>query len=46
MSKVRAVTLGDEDGKEFVVHVPDEYDYRYTSVKEREIILFILCRAY
>lgn len=40
ISKVVAIIWGKE-GKEFVVKVPEEYDYHYKSVKREEIIAVI-----
>lgn len=33
-------------GSEFVLHVPDEYDYRYSSFDKRDIIVEGVLRAY
>jgi len=36
--KIKAITVGSL-GTEFVLHVPDEYDYRYSSTDKRHKIL-------
>lgn len=33
-------------GTEFVLHVPDEYDYRYSSTDHRDIVLECICKAF
>ena len=33
-------------GAEFVIHIPEEYDYRYSSFDKREIILEIILKAF
>ncbi len=43
--KIFAVTVS-RFGYEFVIHVPDEYDYRFRSDDFRERILECLCDAY
>ena len=45
VDKISAITVSDMSG-EFVIHVPDEYDYRYTSTERRDRILQMLCRSY
>ncbi len=37
-TKIKGITFSKE-GKEFVLHVPDEYDYRYLSYDRRDDIL-------
>jgi len=44
--KVVAVTMGDMGGSEFVLHVPDEYDYRYSTSTKRIMILIALTIGY
>lgn len=43
--KVYAITLSEMSG-EFVFHVKDEYDYRYSSPERRDRILQMVCRAF
>ncbi|CAD8098559.1 unnamed protein product [Paramecium sonneborni] len=45
IQQVDGITIS-KCGFEFVIHVPDEYDYRYSSLDFREKILFILSDAY
>ncbi|EGR30805.1 protein kinase domain protein [Ichthyophthirius multifiliis] len=45
MSKVQALTVSTL-GTEFVVHVPDEYDYRYASNDKRDVIIMNIVKAY
>lgn len=45
MSKIRALTVSTL-GTEFVVHVPDEYDYRYASTDKWDRIIMSLVKAY
>jgi serum/glucocorticoid-regulated kinase 2 len=33
-------------GSEFVVHVPEEYDYRYASKDRKELIIQAIVKAY
>lgn len=44
ISKIKAITVGDRG--EFVLHVPDEYDYRYTNPKDIELILTLITQAF
>lgn len=41
IEKIKAITVS-RIGTEFVLHVPDEYDYRYASEKRDKIIYCIL----
>lgn len=34
LEKIRAITVG-RIGTEFVLHIPEEYDYRYASPDKR-----------
>jgi len=43
--KLSAISVSDISS-EFVLHVPDEYDYRYASPEKRDRILTVLCRAF
>lgn len=45
VNKVAGLTVS-KMGTEFVLHVPDEYDYRYSSVDCRETVLEMICHAY
>lgn len=45
LSKLAGITVS-KLGTEFVMHVPDEYDYRYSSVTLRDIVLEMICKAY
>lgn len=45
IKKIYAVTISEMSG-EFVFHVQDEYDYRYSSPERRDRILQMVCRAY
>ena len=38
LSKLHAVTIS-RTSYEFVLHVPDEYDYRFRSVEHRDLII-------
>lgn len=40
--------MGCNIGDEFVIHVSDEYDYRYKAheLKDRSLILTVLTRVY
>lgn len=38
LSKIKAITLSSV-GTEFVLHVPEEYDYRYSSYDKRDKII-------
>jgi serum/glucocorticoid-regulated kinase 2 len=42
--KVYAVTLSIT-GSEFVIHIPDEYDYRYASFDRRDEVIISILRA-
>jgi len=44
-SKIQAITVS-KMGNEFVIHVPDEYDYRYSHPDKRDKIVFIVCKLY
>lgn len=41
LKNIKAITYGAY-GSEFVLHIPDEYDYRYASPDKRDTILVIL----
>lgn len=45
LEMVEAVTI-TRFGTEFVIHVPKEYDYRFSSLKGRDIIVYKICEAY
>eukprot|EP01017_Pseudomicrothorax_dubius_P030675 TRINITY_DN3847_c0_g3_i2.p2 TRINITY_DN3847_c0_g3~~TRINITY_DN3847_c0_g3_i2.p2 ORF type:complete len:554 (+),score=180.33 TRINITY_DN3847_c0_g3_i2:2572-4233(+) len=40
LSRVRAMTIS-KTGPEFIVHVPEEYDYRFSTEDKEEVILHI-----
>ena len=44
INKVYAITSGTI-GSEFIIHIPDEYDYRYASDANRNEILAMIIRA-
>jgi hypothetical protein len=44
IEKIKAITVS-KIGTEFVLHVPEEYDYRYASEK-REKIIYSILKAY
>jgi serum/glucocorticoid-regulated kinase 2 len=47
ISKISAISVSVSDiGQEFVIHVNDEYDYRYASTDKKEPILLMIARAY
>lgn len=41
--KIRAITISTT-GFEFILHVPDEYDYRFISVERRNQIILLVLR--
>eukprot|EP01016_Furgasonia_blochmanni_P045974 TRINITY_DN6552_c0_g1_i4.p1 TRINITY_DN6552_c0_g1~~TRINITY_DN6552_c0_g1_i4.p1 ORF type:complete len:526 (+),score=128.19 TRINITY_DN6552_c0_g1_i4:273-1850(+) len=41
LNKINEITVSKYSG-EFIIHVPEEYDYRYSSNNEREIIIMTL----
>lgn len=45
IAKVSGLTVSDLSS-EFVIHVRDEYDYRYGSPDKRDRILSMICKAY
>ena len=45
IAKIAAITVS-ELSSEFVIHVRDEYDYRYGSTDQKEKILLKICQAY
>jgi len=45
IAKVSGLTVS-ELSSEFVIHVRDEYDYRYGSPDKRDRILAMICKAY
>ncbi|EAR83724.2 Serine/Threonine kinase domain protein (macronuclear) [Tetrahymena thermophila SB210] len=45
MSKIKALTVSTL-GTEFVIHVPDEYDYRYASTDKWDRIIMSIVKAY
>lgn len=45
VSKIGGLTVS-KIGKEFVLHVPDEYDYRYSSSEHLDDVLEMICKAY
>lgn len=42
--KVYGITLS-KSGSEFVVHIPDEYDYRYASFDRRDDVISAILRV-
>jgi len=44
VKKIKGITVGTF-GSEFVLHVPEEYDYRYASSDRRNRILLMLTKA-
>jgi serum/glucocorticoid-regulated kinase 2 len=44
IDKIKAVTVS-KIGTEFIIHVPEEYDYRYASSDRRDQIIFSILRA-
>ncbi len=44
LRNIKAVTVGTLSS-EFVLHVPEEYDYRYASFERRERILHLMTQA-
>lgn len=45
MSKIKALTVSTL-GTEFVIHVPEEYDYRYASTDKWDRIIMSLVKSY
>ena len=45
MEKIKAITVG-RLGTEFVLHIPDEYDYRYASPDKREKIVLMILKGW
>ena len=45
LEKIAAISISDI-GTEFVLHIPSEYDYRYTSKKKFEIIRYIATQIF
>jgi len=45
ITKIAGITVS-ELSSEFVIHVRDEYDYRYASADRRDRILLMICRSY
>lgn len=45
ITKIAGLTVS-KVGTEFVLHVPDEYDYRYSSADSLESILLMIAKAY
>jgi len=45
VTKLMGITVS-EMSSEFVLHVRDEYDYRYSSPDNRDKILTTICKAY
>lgn len=45
MSKIKALTVSTL-GTEFVIHVPDEYDYRYASTDKWDRIIMSIVKSY
>lgn len=43
INKIHAITVSKQ-GTEFVIHIPDEYDYRYSSTDNRDKILDAICK--
>lgn len=33
-------------GTEFVIHIPEEYDYRYASADKRDKIIYFIIKSY
>lgn len=45
VSKIVGITVS-KTSYEFVVHIPEEYDYRYSSIEKRDKILEHIAQAY
>lgn len=45
LSRIKAITISSV-GTEFVLHVPEEYDYRYSSYDKRNKIIQVLLKCY
>jgi serum/glucocorticoid-regulated kinase 2 len=45
IKKIYAITIS-VPGSEFVVHVPEEYDYRYSSTERRDPAVLSILRAF
>jgi serum/glucocorticoid-regulated kinase 2 len=45
IKRVYGITIG-LIGTEFVVHVPEEYDYRYSSSERRDYAVLSIIKAY
>ena len=45
ITKVSGITLSDLSS-EFVIHINDEYDYRYVSTDRRDEIIMMITRSY
>lgn len=45
VSKIGGLTVS-KIGSEFVLHVPDEYDYRYSSSDHLDNVLEMICKAF
>lgn len=44
IDKIKAITFS-KIGTEFIIHVPEEYDYRYASSDRRDSIIFSILKA-
>lgn len=44
ISKIYGITIS-KSGSEFVIHIPDEYDYRYASFNKRNEIISSILKA-
>jgi serum/glucocorticoid-regulated kinase 2 len=45
IDKIKAITIS-RIGTEFVLHVPEEYDYRYASSDKRDKIIYCILKGY
>lgn len=45
LSKIHGFTISETSG-EFVIHVPSEYDYRYSSKDLKELIIETIAKAF
>jgi serum/glucocorticoid-regulated kinase 2 len=45
LDKIKAITVG-RIGTEFVLHIPEEYDYRYASPDKREKIILMILKGW
>lgn len=45
IAKIAGITYS-QSSDEFVLHVPEEYDYRYSSDNRRDIIIYLILESY